>query len=77
MTHGMKREPIEDFCHSFVTGTVEVESKFICTAMQCHWEGPRSSDQGPCTAEAYMTHGMKHKRMEDACHSFVTGVVEV
>ena len=77
MTHGMERKPMENLWHGFVTGAVEVESKFICAALQGHWEGPRSSDQGPCTAEAYMTHGMKHKRMEDACHSFVTRVVEV
>jgi hypothetical protein len=73
----MKYKPMEDLCRSFGAGAVEVVSKFICAALQCRLEGPRSSDQGPCTTEACMTHGMKRKPMENLWHGFVTGAVEV
>ena len=77
MSHGMKHQSSGDFRHSSLAGAVEGSSKFICAALQCHFRGPWSSDQGPCSTEACMTHGMEHKPMENLWHGFVTGAVEV
>ena len=77
MIHGTKRKPMEDLRHSSVRGAVEVQSNFICAALKCNLESPRSSDQGLCTTEACLTRGMQLKPLEDVCHSFVTGAVEV
>ena len=73
----MQLKPLEDVCHSFVAGAVEVWSKCISATSQCHRGDPGSSYQGPCTTEASIPHGMKYKPMEDLCRSFGAGAVEV
>ena len=55
---------------------MEVESKFICTALQGHLGGPMSSDNGPRTKEACMFHGMvQNKSLKALFHSIVEGAV--